>query len=200
MFTPLSWLLGRASPVPGLRVSAEHARRNAEGLRPTASSFLAATAWTRPRCCGPLWGRCRRRWGGPKEGAAGGRPSTRRHGARGLPQLSRPGLHILRAQQVQFQRRRTRLGLEVVGRGRGEQAPRPAGPASSAGTSSPPPAAPTVRRRDPGRSGFRRVAAARSPRPEGAGFVSALRVSRWCGCDSQRCRACLLRCVACTAA
>lgn len=91
MSTPLSWLLGRESPVPGLPVTAEHARRNAEGLCPTPSSFLTATPWTHPRSCNAaLWGAVTRGGPGPKEGAAGGRPSTRRHGTQG-PFRSSPG-------------------------------------------------------------------------------------------------------------
>lgn len=73
-FTPLSWLLGRASPVPGLRVSADTPEETPKACGPRRLRSSPRRPGHAPAAAGRSGGRCRRRGGGPKGGAAGGRP------------------------------------------------------------------------------------------------------------------------------
>ena len=71
---PLPWLLGiqsfRESPIPGLSIRLECARRSTQDLSPIPSSFLTPYPGRIPIPATPLCGGCfHHRWGDPKEGS-----------------------------------------------------------------------------------------------------------------------------------
>ena len=115
----------RESPVPGLSIRVECARRNTQGLCPIPSSFLTPTSWTNPNSCHPTLWRVLSSIDGVtvKKEPRDGNPSTTRHGAHGAFQSSSSpeAPHPVGAVgMVSLQE--DPLDLEVVGPCRGEQA------------------------------------------------------------------------------
>ena len=115
----------RESPVPGLSIRVECARRNTQGLCPIPSSFLTPTSWTNPNSCHPTLWRVLSSIDGVtvKKEPRDGNPNTTRHGAHGAFQSSSSpeAPHPVGAVgMVSLQE--DPLDLEVVGPCRGEQA------------------------------------------------------------------------------
>lgn len=83
----------RERPVPGL----SEGKVPAETPRPVSCSFLPHPLDKLSSCNPTLWRVLSSRWGNSKEGAGGGNPTTRRHGALGAFQSSSSpeGPHIL---------------------------------------------------------------------------------------------------------
>ena len=115
----------RESPAPGLSIRVECARGNTQGLCSIPSSFLTPIPWTNPNSCNPtLWRVLSSTDGVTQKNQPGdGNPNTRRHGAYGVFQSSSSpeAPHPLGAVGI-VSLQEDPLGLEVVGRCRGEQA------------------------------------------------------------------------------
>ena len=80
----------RESPVPGLPVRVERARRNTKGLCPIPSSFLTPMPWTHPSSCNTTRWKVLSSTGAATERkeAGGGNLTIRRHGTQGAFQSS----------------------------------------------------------------------------------------------------------------
>ena len=80
----------RESPVPGLSIRVECARRNTQGLCPIPSSFLTPVSWTHPSSCNTTRWKVLSSTGAATERkeAGGGNLTIRRHGTQGAFQSS----------------------------------------------------------------------------------------------------------------